>query len=444
MLSFDITHGPTEAERRNSTLYKEVTARMATRPKVGGRKLLALFEAQNPNGLIARLRASNGSLPTSDPIKEATDFILKYGGEDGVQSWPLVADLYAAINTLEAELGDEAPQSSHVLVSPKGSLTLANVMQTAPNADEMEAIISYRDEVLGRFTPVFQRETIAGLTEEDFRDFLSFDHNHHWTGLERKKNQLCANMDGLRQTLETLLDESQPLARRFDVALSHPGMGKATISAILFVSKPTMYGVWNGPSEIGVKNLGHWPSMPSGASDGAKYEKLCIVLVKLAREHNIHLWELDTRLWSIANHYGMKAPTPVSQGGSSRDLDSRAKSIWEIKHSVLETVKTSNGQKEERKVKNKELSMTEAELEARIEELLAMQGEKCAITGLNFEYVGDGENKRLRPSLDRIDSDGHYEAHNVQLVCRFINFWKQSTPDNEFRELIALVRSEPG
>jgi len=46
----------------------------------------------------------------------------------------------------------------------------------------------------------------------------------------------------------------------------------------------------------------------------------------------------------------------------------------------------------------------------------------------------------MRPSLDRIDSDEHYDASNVQLVCRFINFWKRDTPDEEFRQLITAVR----
>ena len=46
------------------------------------------------------------------------------------------------------------------------------------------------------------------------------------------------------------------------------------------------------------------------------------------------------------------------------------------------------------------------------------------------------------PSLDRIDSDGHYESSNVQLVCRFINLWKQAADDAEFRRVIMLVRGD--
>jgi hypothetical protein len=54
----------------------------------------------------------------------------------------------------------------------------------------------------------------------------------------------------------------------------------------------------------------------------------------------------------------------------------------------------------------------------------------------------EGEDKQLRPSLDRIDSDGHYELGNLQVVARFINFWKSDTDDTEFRRLISMVRGE--
>ena len=86
--------------------------------------------------------------------------------------------------------------------------------------------------------------------------------------------------------------------------------------------------------------------------------------------------------------------------------------------------------------------MSDAELEKRIRELLEIQGDRCAITGLPFQFQGAHEDANMLPSLDRIDSNGHYEATNVQLVCRFINFWKQAADDEEFRRLIMIVRGE--
>jgi hypothetical protein len=95
-----------------------------------------------------------------------------------------------------------------------------------------------------------------------------------------------------------------------------------------------------------------------------------------------------------------------------------------------------------RKVKEKELRMSDAELEKRIRELLEIQGDRCAITGLPFQFLGAHDDTNMLPSLDRIDSNGHYEATNVQLVCRFINFWKQAADDEGFRRLMMIVRGE--
>lgn len=50
-------------------------------------------------------------------------------------------------------------------------------------------------------------------------------------------------------------------------------------------------------------------------------------------------------------------------------------------------------------------------------------------------------NPDLSPSLDRIDSDAHHEAGNLQVVARFVNRWKSDDSDKNFRRLLALVRS---
>lgn len=122
-----------------------------------------------------------------------------------------------------------------------------------------------------------------------------------------------------------------------------------------------------------------------------------------------------------------------------RIFNGKEKSLWAMRNSVLETVKNSNGQMVQTTVKIKKLLMSELELEDRIKELLDEGEDRCAITGLLFEFEGDGIDQNMRPSLDRIDSDGHYEASNMPLVCQFINFWKRATPDDEFRRLIQIV-----
>ncbi len=123
-----------------------------------------------------------------------------------------------------------------------------------------------------------------------------------------------------------------------------------------------------------------------------------------------------------------------------RIFGAREKSIWEMKSNTLNTVKNSNGQTESRIIKNKELRMTEQQLDKHLLQLIDMQENRCALTGLKFKYLGDATDSQLYPSLDRKDSSGHYEKGNLQVVCRFINFWKGDMDDGEFQRLIKLVR----
>lgn len=71
--------------------------------------------------------------------------------------------------------------------------------------------------------------------------------------------------------------------------------------------------------------------------------------------------------------------------------------------------------------------------------LLAQQSNRCAITNLPLLF-GDCEDEDCLASLDRIFSDGHYEAGNLQVVCRFVNRWKSDDDDGNFRRLIGLLR----
>src|SRR4029077_16561110 len=98
----------------------------------------------------------------------------------------------------------------------------------------------------------------------------------------------------------------------------------------------------------------------------------------------------------------------------------------------------------QRTVKNKELRMTSAELEKLIASLLDLQDNRCALTGIPFQFLGPEADKDLLPSLDRIDSDGHYEAGNLQIVCQFVNFWKGDSDNEEFHRSIAHLETRRG
>lgn len=122
-------------------------------------------------------------------------------------------------------------------------------------------------------------------------------------------------------------------------------------------------------------------------------------------------------------------------------FNARQKSIAYMAMVAKGTVAASNGQQILRTVKNKELRIADGQLEPYLNALLDVQEGLCAITGLKLQFEGDADDKEMLCSLDRIDSDGHYEIGNLQIVCRFVNRWKGDGDDRQFRRLLDLVRS---
>ena len=162
---------------------------------------------------------------------------------------------------------------------------------------DLAAIDAARDEVIGRFGRSFAPQNLAALTADEYRAFLRFDTNQHWTGIHRYGARTTQDMDALRQGLAVLLDESRPLAERYDEATRMvKGLGKAVATPILHVVYPERYGVWNAKSEAGLRALDIYPALGRGATAGQQYAAVNAVLVRLAVELDVHLWTLDT-LW---------------------------------------------------------------------------------------------------------------------------------------------------
>jgi hypothetical protein len=294
---------------------------------------------------------------------------------------------------------------------------------------DIRHIVAKREEVLDRFGPIF-RDSLK-LTRQDYLDFLSFKHNHHWTGLERLGRRATDDMDNLREAIGLLIDETKPISERFDTAFSMVrGAGAATLTPILLVAHPDRYGVWNGTSEPEMRERGVWPTFTYGASEGEKYEIINSVLLQLARDLNVDLWTLDALWWM----------SKLERQNTGHYFGSRDIAIWTMAEQANQTAKQSYGQTIERTIKNKDLRLSKEALITHLKELLEETGDRCAISGLFLQF--DGPDSQLRPSLDRIDSCGHYEAGNLQVVARFINFWKRDTKDSEFRRLLAIVRGE--
>ncbi|WP_311272289.1 MULTISPECIES: hypothetical protein [unclassified Rhizobium] len=117
------------------------------------------------------------------------------------------------------------------------------------------------------------------------------------------------------------------------------------------------------------------------------------------------------------------------------------KGISELTMSIQGTVDWSNGQRILTKLKDKKLEgCTIEQMKTRLEELWFVQKGICKLTGLKMHLPGQaGEIKDLLLSPDRIDSNGHYSLGNVQLVCRFANFWKLASDNKRFLDLLDMV-----
>ncbi|UTH46501.1 hypothetical protein [Loktanella salsilacus] len=302
-------------------------------------------------------------------------------------------------------------------------------LQRALSLSDIHHSVAKRDEVLDRFGPLFRDPSM--LMQQDYLDFLSIKYNHHWSGLERLGRSAANEMDNLRSAVAILVDESVPLSERFDTASDMmSGVGPATLTPMLLLAFPDRYGVWNGTSEPEMRDRGVWPTFPRGASDGEKYEIINSVLLNQASGLGIDLWTLDA-LWWVSK---------LERQNTGHYKDDRFKAVWYMANQAEQTAKQSYGQTVERTIKNKDLRMSKEALLKHLIELLDLTGDRCAITGLILKF--DGSNDQLHPSLDRIDSNGHYETGNMQVVARFINRWKSDTPDIEFRRLLAMIRRE--
>lgn len=98
---------------------------------------------------------------------------------------------------------------------------------------------------------------------------------------------------------------------------------------------------------------------------------------------------------------------------------------------VLNTVKRSNGQTEERKVKEKKCSLSEGQLQILLINLLKEKKHICAITNQSLNRYGEASNHWLEPSVDRINSDGHYTEDNIQIVSKAANMAKSDLPPED-------------
>jgi hypothetical protein len=176
----------------------------------------------------------------------------------------------------------------------------------------------------------------------------------------------------------------------------------------------------------------------------ATLEDLRPLIETAAGLKTVRLIDAHSFCWIFSSLLKQEAEGALEKATGGNDegriLGGREKSIIVMRYSVENTARNANGQTVLCTVKNKELRMNSLELEKLLGSLLDIQGNRCALTGIPFQFHDPGSDKNLRPSVDPINSSGHYEDGNLQIVCQFINFWKSDTDNEEFKRLLMLVR----
>jgi hypothetical protein len=143
-------------------------------------------------------------------------------------------------------------------------------------------------------------------------------------------------------------------------------------------------------------------------------------------------WHTDPA-WKAKEQSARRSPATI--------FDAKQRAVARMAITARDTVAGAKGQQVLRTVKSKDLRFsTSREFEEHIEALVDSQDRLCAITGFPLQFDGEHDDPEFLCSLDRIDSSGHYELGNLQVVCRFINRWKNDGKDADFRRLIDIVR----
>ncbi len=164
--------------------------------------------------------------------------------------------------------------------------------------DDEKRVIQY-------FGSVFSPANLHMLTADEFKSFLLFRNNKHWTGINRWGNIITSDMDKLRNALKILFDESKSLEERLSILRPQnrppyiKGLGRAVLTPILLVTHPEKYAVYNFISGWGLKKIDKYPNLSENVSFSEKYARINDIIVQLAKENKLSLWQMDEVWWWI-------------------------------------------------------------------------------------------------------------------------------------------------
>lgn len=196
---------------------------------------------------------------------------------------------------------------------------------------EIEGIVEARDEVLEQYQPIFSREHLRNLTEEEFQSFLRYDNNRHWTSLARWGQRIAKDMNELREALLILTDEDRPIVERLrelrpaSGGQKIKGLSKAIITPILLVHDPATYGVWNQKAATAMQQLQVWPEIPRHADFADKYVIINSRLNELAETLDTDLWTLDALWYRVAQ---IEVENADQFGNTEADTMASEPTVW--------------------------------------------------------------------------------------------------------------------
>lgn len=212
---------------------------------------------------------------------------------------------------------------------------------------------------------------------------------------------------------------------------------------------------WSNRTKLGTPL--RWNELHPKAKDFLSTEATLQALSPSYREYTLALiagasldfWHTSPK-WANRTETAKKGYAPVKYGTQvdkiayqrAFELFNAVETAERMARTALATTNSANGQTVECVVKRKDLMFASTvDLQNHILHLLAAQEGNCELTGLPFDLDEANGDPAMYASLDRIDSSGHYETGNLQIVCRFANFWKGASDDKEFRRLILAVKS---
>lgn len=217
-------------------------------------------------------------------------------------------------------------------------------------------------------------------------------------------------------------------------ASSEPGRTGPSVFVIQKPAEP-----WSNKDKLGRRLV--WPALHPKAreflfTEGTLQqlsEDNALYAQALIDAKDLDSWHAQTQ-WKAKEEKSNKAPVVLYSAAQ--------RSAYRMASTAMATTMSSNGQEVTRTVKNKEFRFdSEKALQDYLEVLLVAQDNSCAITSLPLQFDGEHTDSEMLCSLDRIDSNGHYEAGNLQIVCRFVNRWKSDSEDSEFRRLVRLLQT---